>query len=78
MKKNKGRDPHGFINELFRPGVIGNDLKKSLLMLLNRIKMELSIPAFMQFVNIVAIYKGKGEKSDLENDRGIFILNLIR
>ena len=40
--------------------------------------MELSIPAFMQFVNIVAIYKGKGEKSDLENDRGIFILNLIR
>ena len=55
LKKNKSRDPHGFINELFRPGVIGNDLKKSLLMLLNRIKMELSIPAFMQFVNIVAI-----------------------
>ena len=36
LKKNKSRDPHGFINELLRPGVIGNDLKKSLLMLLLR------------------------------------------
>ena len=37
LKKNKSRDQHGFfINELLRPGVIGNDLKKSLLMLLLR------------------------------------------
>ena len=29
-------------------------------------------------VNIVSIYKGKGEKADLQNDRGIFTVNLFR
>ena len=32
----------------------------------------------MEFANIVSIYKGRGEKSSLENDRGIFIVNIIR
>jgi hypothetical protein len=32
----------------------------------------------MQFVNIVCIYKGKGEKMDLQNDRGIFIVNVLK
>ena len=32
----------------------------------------------MQLADIVAIYKEKGEKSLLENDRGIFILNVFR
>ena len=32
----------------------------------------------MQFANIVSIYKGRGEKMDLDNDRGIFIINLFR
>ena len=27
LKNNKTRDPHGLINEIFKPGVIGNDLK---------------------------------------------------
>ena len=36
LKKNKCRDPHGIINELFKPGVIGKNLKTSLLTLLNR------------------------------------------
>ena len=30
LKKNKSRDPHQLINEIFKPGVIGNDLKISL------------------------------------------------
>ena len=32
----------------------------------------------MEFCNIVGIYKGKGEKIDLENERGIFIVNIFR
>ena len=32
----------------------------------------------MHYANIVSIYKGKGEKLDLDNDRGIFIVNLFR
>ena len=31
LKNNKARDHSGFINEIFKPGVIGLDLKKSLL-----------------------------------------------
>ena len=78
LKDNKSRDPHGLLNELFKPGVIGKDLEISLLKLLNKVKMENNIPAIMQFVNIVAIYKGKGKKIDLTNDRGIFLVNIFR
>ena len=38
LKTNKARDPKGLINDLFKPGVIGDDLEKSLIMLHNRIK----------------------------------------
>ena len=78
LKNNKCRDPHGVINEIFKPGVIGEKLKISLLTLLNNVKSEISIPEFMEWVNIVSIYKGKGEKADLKNDRGIFTVNLVR
>ena len=78
LKTNKSRDPHGLVNELFKEGVIGKDMEDSLLMLLNKVKKEISFPAFMELVNIVAIYKGKGQKMDLNNDRGIFIVNIFR
>ena len=55
LKLNKSRDPHGLLNELFKPGVIGKDLKKSLLMLFNKLKTEQVIPAFMQLSDVVAI-----------------------
>ena len=32
----------------------------------------------MHYTHIVSIYKGKGSKMDLENDRGIFIVNIFR
>ena len=76
LKNNKCRDPHSLINELFKPGVIGSDLQSSLLLIFNRIKSEFDIPEMMQFANIISIYKGKGEKNDLQNDRGIFIISL--
>ena len=78
LKNNKSRDPHGLINEIFKPGVCGRDLKVSLLMMMNKIKDTLFIPKYLEHANIVSIYKGKGEKMDLQNDRGIFIVNIFR
>ena len=78
LKKDKSRDPHGLVNELFRPGVAGSDFQKSFLCMGNNIRREIFVPKFMQYANIVSIYKGRGEKMDLDNDRGIFIITLFR
>ena len=78
LKKNKSRDPHYLINEIFKPGVIGTDLFNSLLLLFNRVKFEFDFPDIMKLANIISIYKGKGEKNSLESDRGIFIINIFR
>ena len=47
-------------------------------MLLNKIKTTGTIPEFLNVVNISAIYKGKGEFTNLESERGIFIVNIVR
>ena len=78
LKKNKARDPLGIVNELFKPGVIGLDLKKSLLQLLNGIRDNCFIPNFTAWANISSLYKGKGDKMNLENDRGIFLVTVFR
>ena len=41
-------------------------------------KFENEIPEFVQLADITTIYKGKGPKSELINDRGIFIVTLLR
>ena len=41
-------------------------------------KSENSIPEFVRLADVVTIYKGKGEKSSLENDRGIFMVTTFR
>ena len=38
LKSDKARDPNGLVNELFKEGIAGRDLKLSLLKFLNRIK----------------------------------------
>ena len=45
---------------------------------MNRIKKEMKIPDFFQYVNISCIYKNKGVKSDLNNHRGIFRVPVLR
>ena len=78
LKNNKSRDPHNLINELFKPENVGSDLEYSLLLLLNKIKQTCKIPEFMQYANIISIYKGRGMQNSLESDRGIFIINIVR
>ena len=77
LKNNKSRDDEGMINEIFKIGVIGEDLKKSLLLMFNRLKEEQVIPLFMNYANITTVPK-KGSKLLLENERGIFRVSVLR
>ena len=78
LKKRKAKDPMGLVNELFMMENIGDNLKESVLMLLNKIKEQMAEPEFMQLANITSFWKGKGPKNDIEMERGIFILTLLR
>ena len=78
LKNNKSRDPSGLINEIFKPGVIGQDLKLGMLKLFNKIKSEQKLPSQLQLANITTIYKQKGSRRDMENDRGIFVVSILR
>ena len=73
LKPNKARDPHSWINELFKEGVIGTDRKSSLLIMVNKIKDSVTFPEFMEWANITSIYKGKGEKTDLKTTGGYLL-----
>ena len=79
LKNNKARDPMGLINELFKKGVAGPDLVNAVKLLMNRLKEEkaVGVPLLYQ-ANISTIYKNKGSRLDLENDRGIFNLGVFR
>ena len=74
LKTGKSRDPHGLINELFKPEVSGIDFKISFLRMANEIKENLFIPDFMQYANIVSICKGKGKKMTSQMIREYFWL----
>ena len=76
LKNNKARDAHGHTYEIFKNS--GSDLKKSLLKLLNLVKNKQIYPRIFQAANITSLYKQKGEKSDLNSDRGIFNVVKIR
>ena len=68
LKKNKTRDPGGLINELFKPPVMGDDLKCTVLSLINGMKANYYIPPEVEMANITTIYKKKGSRYDLEKE----------
>ena len=78
LKKDKARDPLKLCNEIFRPDVAGDDLLDALLLMFNHIKKQQKIPDIFNYQNITSIFKGKGSKFDLENDRGIFGVVIFR
>jgi hypothetical protein len=78
LKNNKSRDPQGYINEIFKLNVSGSNLREGLLLLANGVKSELKFPAFMQLANLTTIYKSKGSRMSLENDRGIFVTSVLK
>ena len=78
LKSGKSCDAIGYSNELFKPGVIGCDLVESLLNIINRAKYESQIPRPFRATKITSIYKSKGEKCDLKNDRGVHSVTKFR
>ena len=60
-----------------KEGVIGDDLKLSLLMMFNQMKKELEIPECLRTVNVTILRKKKC-KLDLNNLRGIFTCSVLR
>ena len=77
LKRNKSRDPFGYSNELFKHEVIGDDLKRSLLIMMNSLKQQGIIPMHMNIANITTVPK-KGSKFILKNERGIFRVSVLR
>ena len=78
LKNNKTRDPVGMINEIFKPGCAGKDLRLALLYLFNGIKLHQFIPEYLTLENISTIFKLKGSRLDMNSDRGIFILTSLK
>ena len=47
-------------------------------MLGNDVKSQRLVPNFVAFTDITIIYKQKGERSDLDNERGIVGVSKVR
>ena len=75
LKNNKAADRHGMKNEFIKYG--GEELRETLLNLLNEILRSQEIPDRWKQMNIKAIYKNKGDRREMKNQRGIFITNII-
>ena len=78
LKNNKSADHHGLTYELFKPGMIADDLFKSLLILSNEVKSQQNVSDFLNVTDITSFYKNKGDRKCLENDRGIFGVSKVR
>ena len=77
LKTGKSKDPNDYIYELFKDGTIGSDLRKSILILMNKMKAEIKIPDCLKTANITILHK-KNSKLDLNNWRGIFVTSVVR
>ena len=78
LKKGKARDPLNLVNDIFNPEVAGEDLKIALLKIANKINEEQMYPTLLKYADITSVYKGKGRRCDMENQRGLFNLVTIR
>ena len=60
------------INEIFKKGVIGDDLKLSLLSMCNKARRDKIIRILMNYANITTVPKKKGSRLLIETERGTF------
>ena len=65
-------------HELFKPGIIGQDLFNTLLLFCNQTKEKLFKTPSLKMSDITSIYKNKNSRLDLKNDRGIFSVVKLR
>ena len=77
LKNGKSRDFDGFINEIFKNNIIGDDLKISFLDMFNKLRTHKMIPISFNFANITTVPK-KGSRIEPKNERGIFRVPIPR
>ena len=53
-------------------------MKLGILTFFNEIKSEQKLPTFLQFADITTLYKKKGSCPDMENDRIILVVSVLR
>ena len=56
----------------------GDDLVEAITKLMNEIKRQGKVPELLQSANISSFYKGKGPRNDMENERGVFRIVILR
>ena len=66
------------VRDVFKINIIGEDLKLSLLTMLNMIKDKGNVPDFMRKALIATIPKKNKSRFHLKNERGIFLVNSLR
>ena len=77
LHKDRSADPDGFINELFKEAVAGDDLLLAILKLMNKIKTTQKYPKNFKKCNITSLHKKKSRK-DFNNYRGVFRVQTLR
>ena len=78
LKSKQSQDANGFANELFQVNNAGDDLKASLVIMFNKIKQNLHLPSVLRDADITAIPKNKKSHLQLDNLRGIFLVNKVK
>ena len=73
----KSRDPDNLVFDIFKEGVIGNNLKESILLMMNRMKEEMTVPECLRTANVTMLHKKKS-KLDLGNWRGVCVTSVLR
>ena len=75
LKNNKSPGQDEIPNELIKNA--GINLKENLLNMINYFYMNEEIPTDLMKINIKTLFKGKGDISDLQNQRGLFLSSNI-
>ena len=76
LKKNKAPGPDGITNEMIQEG--GEVITKLMTTFFNKLlEDEEKLPASWKTGDIVSIYKGKGNKADLTNQRGLSLTSCV-
>ena len=78
LKYKQGLGMKGHSNKLFHYKNIGEDLKKSILIICNKVKDNNEIPTSWNQAFIKSIPKKRKSPSDLSSERGIFLVTKLR
>ena len=79
IKLNQSLDANGLSNNILTHDNIGDDLKRSIIILVNKIKNSMEVPQIIRNTHITAIPKKKNKSSmNLDFERGIFLVPKLR